>query len=179
MNKTIAYDYCFNCADIPYNDEIINGTSVMISFVAFNALFKEINLSETMRTVEGYDISDIIKVSFDNENEYTIQCRQKVLDAFYRDYGFATLYCKPIEYSLCVQIEKGYCKDVLTNEETYRRIISENKGLFDISDNRVAQTLAYMMVEADTKDCLWFKPSKELTKNKCCLGNSGEESTSL
>lgn len=64
MNKTIAYDYCFNCADIPYNDEIINGTSVMISFVAFNALFKEINLSETMRTVEGYDISDIIKVSF-------------------------------------------------------------------------------------------------------------------
>lgn len=39
MNKTIAYDYCFNCADIPYNDEIINGTSVMISFVAFNALF--------------------------------------------------------------------------------------------------------------------------------------------
>lgn len=63
MNKTIAYDYCFNCAEIPYNDEIINGTSVMISFVAFNALFKEINLSETMRTVEGYDISDIIKVS--------------------------------------------------------------------------------------------------------------------
>lgn len=77
MSKTIAYDYCFNCADIPYNDEIIDGTSVMISFVAYNALFKEINLSDAMRTVEGYGISDLIKVSFDNENEYTIQCRQK------------------------------------------------------------------------------------------------------
>lgn len=73
MSKTIAYDYCFNCADIPYNDEIIDGTSVMISFVAYNALFKEINLSDAMRTVEGYGISDLIKVSFDNENEYTIQ----------------------------------------------------------------------------------------------------------
>lgn len=64
-------------------------------------------------------------------------------------------------------------------EEIYRSIISENKELFDISDNRVAQTLAYMMVEADTKDCLYFVPSKELRKNKCCIGESGEESTSL
>lgn len=46
-------------------------------------------------------------------------------------------------------------------------------------ENRVAQTLAYMMVEADTKDCLYFVPSKELRKNKCCIGESGEESTSL
>ena len=76
MSKTIAYDYCFNCADIPYNDEIIDGTSVMISFVAYNALFKEINLSDAMRTVEGYGISDLIKVSFDNENEYnTMQAK--------------------------------------------------------------------------------------------------------
>lgn len=36
-----------------------------------------------------------------------------------------------------------------------------------------------MMVEADTKDCLYFVPSKELRKNKCCIGESGEESTSL
>lgn len=107
MSKTIAYDYCFNCADIPYNDEIIDGTSVMISFVAYNALFKEINLSDAMRTVEGYGISDLIKVSFDNENEYTIQCRQKVLDAFYRDYGFLSLHCKPIGYSLCVKLRKA------------------------------------------------------------------------
>ena len=179
MSKTIAYDYCFNCADIPYNDEIIDGTSVMISFVAYNALFKEINLWDAMRTVEGYGISDLIKVSFDNENEYTIQCRQKVLDAFYRDYGFLSLHCKPIGYSLCVKIAEGYSKDVPTTEEIYRSIISENKELFDISDNRVAQTLAYMMVEADTKDCLYFVPSKELRKNKCCIGESGEESTSL
>lgn len=170
MSKTIAYDYCFNCADIPYNDEIVDGTSVMISFVAYNALFKEINLSDKMRTVEGYGISDLIKVSFDNENEYTIQCRQKVLDAFYRDYGFSSLYCKPIGYCLCVKIAEGYGEDVPTTEETYRSIISKNKGLFDISDNRVAQTLAYMMVEADTKDCLCFKPSKELRNNKCCIG---------
>ena len=68
---------------------------------------------------------------------------------------------------------------VTTTEEIYRSIISENKELFDISDNRVAQTLAYMMVEADTKDCLYFVPSKELRKNKCCIGESGEESTSL
>lgn len=147
--------------------------------VAYNALFKEINLSDAMRTVEGYGISDLIKVSFDNENEYTIQCRQKVLDAFYRDYGFLSLHCKPIGYSLCVKIAEGYSKDVPTTEEIYRSIISENKELFDISDNRVAQTLAYMMVEADTKDCLYFVPSKELRKNKCCIGESGEESTSL
>ena len=55
MSKTIAYDYCFNCADIPYNDEIIDGTSVMISFVAYNALFKEINLSDAMRTNIQYN----------------------------------------------------------------------------------------------------------------------------
>lgn len=56
MSKTIAYDYCFNCADIPYNDEIIDGTSVMISFVAYNALFKEINLSDAI--IIAYFISD-------------------------------------------------------------------------------------------------------------------------
>lgn len=72
MSKTIAYDYCFNCADIPYNDEIIDGTSVMISFVAYNALFKEINLSDAMRTVEGYGISDLIEhkhIRTDNQTQ--------------------------------------------------------------------------------------------------------------
>lgn len=88
-------------------------------------------------------------------------------------------FFKSRNYSLCVKIAEGYSKDVPTTEEIYRSIISENKELFDISDNRVAQTLAYMMVEADTKDCLYFVPSKELRKNKCCIGESGEESTSL
>lgn len=128
MSKTIAYDYCFNCADIPYNDEIIDGTSVMISFVAYNDNL--LKLQDSYIGVKDGEMSLSKQIGVISGTDSSLSNQHKDIEKFLKE---------DIEFKL--KQTMTYSSDAYRLIETERQLREQREKLLNCDESKLSQAI--------------------------------------